>query len=366
MTRHPDPGSPTRRGPGPRLAALAFVAALVAAAPPAALAGPAREQAGGKAAATTHEVVSMLRGGIAEEVVLAWLDAAGRPLPLPSAEQLLALKEAGASDGFLDALIERAAHAEPGGEETAPGAEAAPSAAPAPPTPTSAGTAPAPADPTPAEPPSAPAASAPVAPTAAATAGVLVRFRLAHRPRYDDGEEEYDLFVYLDGVPLSYVPADDSLLGSDEPLSFAQRLEPGVHTLRAALERHRAVRGDRWQHDARFSPASLRFELAAGAPAEVRVELREGVLGEGRLDLRFEQEERVEEAEDAGGDPDGWPRLCEEIAADTSRRSARDREWLGRGCVAWDFLWPAGGAPPRDEVRDALARFDYRPVPAGS
>jgi hypothetical protein len=352
MTRTPDPGSRTRRSAGrPPLAALAIAALLVPAAPAAVLAGPAGdgladdETAGeAPAAPTLDQVASMLRGGIAEEVVLAWLDAAGRPLPLPSAEQLLALKEAGASDAFLAALIERAALAETAGEAAAPVAEPAPRASA----------------------PSGPAVQAPAVATGTAPAGVLVRFRLAHRPRYDDGEEEYDLFVYLDGVPLSYVPADDSLLGSGEPLSFAQRLEPGVHTLRAALERHRAVRGDRWQHEARFSPASLRFELAAGAPAEVRVELREGVLGEGRLDLRFEQEERVEEAENAGGDPDGWPRLCEEIAADTSRRSARDREWLERGCVAWDFLWPAGGAPPRDEVRDALARFDYRPVPAGS
>jgi hypothetical protein len=352
MTRTPDPGSRTRRSAGrPPLAALAIAALLVPAAPAAVLAGPAGDgladdETAGEAPAppTLDQVASMLRGGIAEAVVLAWIDAAGRPLPLPIAEQLLALKEAGASDAFLAALIERAAPAEPAGEAAAPVAEPAPRASA----------------------PSGPAVPAPAVATGTATAGVLVRFRLAHRPRYDDGEEEYDLFVYLDGVPLSYVPADDSLLGSDEPLSFAQRLEPGVHTLRAALERHRAVRGDRWQHDARFSPASLRFELAAGTPAEVRIELREGALGDGRLDYRFEQEERVDEAENAGGDPDGWPRLCEEIAADTSRRSARDREWLGRGCVAWDFLWPAGGAPPRDEVRDALARFDYRPVPAGS
>jgi hypothetical protein len=300
---------------------------------------------GGDAEAPSHEqVLSMLRGGIDAGVILGWLDASGRPLPLPSAEQLLELKEAGATNDLLAALIERA---EPRAPAEAP---AAPSPPPTPPLSASG----------PGSPP--PAAAAPV-PTAAE--GVLVRFELSHLPRLDDGEE-LDLFVYLDGKPLSYVPAGGSLFGGGEPLRFTQRLPPGVHRLRAAFEVHREAGGDRWRHEARFATDSLRFELAPGAPAAIRVEVRDDLLGAAELSYRFEQEERVAEIEDAGGDAERWPRLCEEIAADTTKKSERDRRWLEQGCVAWNDLWPEGGAPPRDEVREALEDFDFRPVPAGS
>lgn len=350
------PADRPRRNPGrlPRPAAIvaALSALAVLSAPGALLAVPAAGEESGAAAPSHEQVVEMLRGGIDEEVILAWLDAAGRPLPLPTAEELLALREAGATNGLLAALIERARPA-------APGETDAPAAAPEPAPPRD--DSPAPAPPPAAAPPAAPAPAG----TAGDAGGVLVLFRLAHRPRLDDGDD-LGLYVYLDGKPLSYVPASGSLLGGGEPLTFTQRLAPGVHRLRAAFESHDEERGGRRRHEAYFAPASLSFELQPGAPAEILVEVADDVFGVGKLTYRFEQEERVGEIEDAEGDPERWTILCEDIAADTSRRSDRERRRLEQGCIAWDALWPEGGAPARDEVREALARFDYKPVPVGS
>ena len=66
-----------------------------------------------------------------------------------------------------------------------------------------------------------------------------------------------------------------------------------------------------------------------------------------------------------GGDPEDWPLVCEEIEA-----NAEDGEQLGRSlrsllddCTRWPDLWSGLDVPPRDEVREALAMFLYRPVP---
>lgn len=289
------------------------------------------------------QVLQMLQAGLSAEVILDWLASQSEPAAAPSAGEMVALKEAGASDGLLRALLARAR----GEEVPVPPPAAPPAAAPQPP-------------------------AAPEAPPAAGAAQeVLVTFRLSYEPRFESGEEEWDLFVYLDGKPLSYVPrsgslGSGSLPGSGEALELRRRLAPGPHLLRVTQERHQARRRGRWLHAARVAPAELAFELTAGRDAEVEVTFHQGWPGlgtSGPLTFRAVQGERVVEAEEVGGDPEEWPALCEEIEASTA---GPDREDRLEGCVRWQELWGGRDVPGRDEVRRALEAFDYRPVPRGS
>lgn len=58
---------------------------------------------------TVREIMVMLEGGLSEELILEWLDAGGGTLDRPGANDLLELKEAGASEGFLRELLRRVA-----------------------------------------------------------------------------------------------------------------------------------------------------------------------------------------------------------------------------------------------------------------
>jgi len=122
--------------------------------------------------------------------------------------------------------------------------------------------------------------------------------------------------------------------------------------LRVMQERHeRRRRG--WRHAARAAESEFVFELAAGEPAEVELEFRQG-WGDlsDPLTFRFRQGDRVADQVEVGGDPERWPDLCEDAGENPPS-----------GCVGWSALWPGVEPPSRAEVRQALARFEFRPVP---
>lgn len=292
--------------------------------------------AGPVAADTVDEIVRMLEGGLSEELILDWLDAAEEAPARPAAEELLKLKRAGASEELLRELVRRSRPQAP-----PPASPAAAVLAPAAEGPES-------VDPVPVDP--VPGVSGGVS---GATA--VVRFRLLYAPRFDDGEESWDLLVYLDGRPLSYVPASSDPLGltAGDPLQVELALPVGSHTLRLLQERHeRSRRG--WRHAARAAPPAFVFELSAGADAKVDLEFHQswGQLTD-PLTFRFSQEDRIVDREDVGGDSEYWPELCE----DAGREPSRD------DCLGWASLWPGISAPPLGEVREALSRFAFRPVP---
>ena len=299
---------------------------------------------------TVDEIVEMLSAGIGGPVVLDWLDASGRALEPLTPSDLVALKKAGASDPLLRDLIERS--------------KAEPAASPDPPEPSPArdyGRAervvvtPAPAAPVPNETP----VSVPPASPGATDETVLVRFRLAYDPIDEDDEDPWGLYVYLDGEPLSYVPASairGPLGAGDGGIDFRLRLPAGRHAVRVTLERHERKRKG-WRHAARVYAEALDFELRAGADAEVELTFKETLLDfTDPLTFRVRQEERVVERERIGGDPDEWPELCEDLGA---RDPAREE------CLSWSELWASEG-PTLDEIREAMARFDYRPIPKGA
>ena len=303
------------------------------------------------------EVVAMLEGGLSEATILGWLEAGDVPLSRPSADELVRLKAAGATEEFLQELLRRSRR--PAERETAD----TPVAGPA----TDQPRAPPPSDSSvPASPPEQAAEPAPEAtvvepvpgpdrPVDDPSAGrAAVHFRLLYSPRFDEDEEAWDLLVYLDGRPLSHVPAGGDPLGlaGGGPLEFELELPPGEHTVRVLQERHRPRRRG-WRHAARAAPPALTFDLAAGMPARVEVAFRQSWADLGDpLTFRFTQSDRVADLVEVGGDPDRWPELCEDAG----------REPSPGGCLGWSSLWPEG-APPRSEVLEALARFDFRPVP---
>ncbi|MEM7482534.1 MAG: hypothetical protein AAF481_15265 [Acidobacteriota bacterium] len=302
------------------------------------------------------EVALLLEGDISEGVILQWV-AAQTELPTLSARQILLLKDAGASDRLLTALlggeVEAAATsaAEPSGEgvETPPAKEDDESQKTA-----------APAKPTVANDPAdavIPRPSAP--PQGAEEETVPVSFRLSSQfESKSDGAPEA-FYVYLNGKPLSYVPTS-KLLARRDPVTFEQALPVGRYVVRVALEQHQEQDDGGYLHRARFAPEALVFDLIAGRPASVEVRYRVGLVEWGApLSWSFQQGTIRVDREQAGGDSDRWPSLCSE--ADASERT---------GCITWPSLWemcdPRQEPTTRKDVLRALALFDYRPVPIDS
>jgi len=313
-------------------------------------------------------VVEMLQAEISEPVILEWLDSAEETPRRPTAGELVELKEAGASEELLSRLIEISRALAPMPPILRkPVSERA--ATPVPPRAS---------DPPPSrERPVPPVVATPefaepgaVEPRAAeprsADGLVTVEFEFAYVPNWGEGETVWDLYVYIDGKPLSYV-AEGGQLFDENILRFSRRLEPDRHVLRVLQERHEG--GRRATHEARVAPDTFAFELAAAPAAEIELFYREPMIdvgqGGGPLAFRFAQGNQVEVLEDLGGDPAQWPELCEEIEVGVSerKRASASFERDLEGCVRWRELWEGIEAPPRGEVREYLEQFDYRPVP---
>ncbi len=317
------------------LPAIAVLVILVALGVPA-----AAEPPGG----ILEEVLAMLEAGMSEPIIVQWLDGSDQRPERPSAADLIGLKQAGASDELLAKLLELAS-VEADGPRPVEEPEPASTVEPNP-----------------------PAASPPApAPTDPGGGPTEVYFELSYRPDFDEDEEEWGLYVYLDGEPLSFVPAGSLL--SSKPLRFRQLLPPGDHTLRVAQERHVKRGRDRWFHAARISELELPLVLQAGERADVELKFNQSQFAfgssEGPLSFRLVQGKEVEVVERQGGDPESWPLVCEEIEANAApgqelkkslRRQLED-------CTRWSEVWGDLEVPPRDEVREALALFRYRPIP---
>ena len=294
----------------------------------------------------SEQVLEMLEADLSEEIVLAWLEGVEPPTARPTAGELVALKKAGATDRLLAALL---ALSKGDPIEPAPAAEPAPPAV------------------VPGE------APAPVAAGEPGLEGALVDFSLQYDPpQFDHEVELWDLYVYLNGEPLAYVPPSVTFLGQGgQALEFRRRLPSGRHVLRVTQERHVRRPGNRWQHSARVSAQEFVFEVVGGTPAELELTFSEGPLATrstGPLRFHFLQEERVTDLDGVGGDPETWPLLCEEIEAnrapDEAARGGARRDL--EGCVRWASLWGGLNVPERQAVRRALEMFEFKPVPKGS
>jgi hypothetical protein len=342
---------PTFEGRGSRTAVLAgltlLLACLALAAAPGALAAAAASTAPSAADPVVAQVLEMLRGGIAEPVIVLWLQKSGKRPAAVSSGDVVALHEAGASDELLKLLL-------------TPAAGAAAAAAPA-------AQAPAPA-PAPAAAPGGPGAASGAA--GAPGAAVKVRFAVTYRPIFADADEpvpeRWLLCLYVDGRFLASVKAEP-LLVPLPPRTFERELAPGKHLLRVTQERHlRYSRSRGYASPARVDPSELPFELQAGAAAQIAVRFGEGgVRHRAPVAVRLESGgKEVARLEPAAPDPDTWPALCEDVpaalpaGAKLPTLARRDLE----GCVHWAALWPGAAAvPSRDEVRAEIMRLGNPP-----
>lgn len=271
----------------------------------------------------------MLEAEVSETVILRWLDTGGRRPASVSSQELIDLKRAGASEALMEKLLERAG-------EPAP--------------------APAPAAPSPAR-------------TNDPSGAVPLRVHLQYQPLYEEDEEPWDLFVYLDGNLLARVEGP-VVSAFARPLIFDGSLPPGSRVVRLVQERHRLRTGG-WRHEARVAPESFSFTLQPGEPARLEIQVRQVKLAlrqpPAPLSFRLVQGERtVAESGQVGKAPETWPPLCEEIEANPEpgqRPALPIRRELER-CVRWAGLWPGmAGIPTREAVRAELERYRFRPVP---
>jgi hypothetical protein len=309
------------------------------------------------------QVLQMLRGGVTEPVIMAWLEKSGKRPAAVSSGDLVALHQAGASEQLMKWLLQSAG---------APSPESATAAPPAPSAPPAAAAAPAAAAPAAAAPAAAaPAAAAPAAPAPAAIAApagtvpVKIRFASASRPALADPEQQVPewwlLCLYLDGRFVACAPAAPILL-PQPPRTFRRDFAPGRHLLRLTEERRlRYTRARGYATPARVDPSELPFELPAGGATQIAIHFGErGPRHPGPVAISIERDgKEVTRLEPAAPDPEAWPALCEDVpaalpaGAKLPAAARRDLE----SCVHWQALWPGvEGVPARDEVRAEIAR----------
>ena len=300
---------------------------------------------------TLDGVRQMLKAKMSEDVIMQWVEASDPPR-LPTAEEMVALRKAGAGDNLLSLILRRAGGAaSTASESSKPTAEPSASARPAP-KPALRAMAPAPI---------AKISRPDVKPVPSAD-GELVEtsFKLSYSPYVPEDSEEWELYVYLDGKPLSYVPQGGVLGG--KPLEFVRMMEPGSHRIRILQERHESSRRG-VEHESRVSDLVLDFDIDPGQPAQIELRFDQTLLrSKNPLSYSVSQGRHFLSDEKVGGDPERWPELCEDVPATTGKRSRSTTQRL-KSCVAWASLWPEGAATTRGDVLKALARFDYRPIP---
>lgn len=213
-------------------------------------------------------------------------------------------------------------------------------------------------------------------PTAAAPQtenGELVRMRVEveYLPDFPaTGDGPGDLYVYLDGDLLAWVPTGGQFAPTP-PAVFERGVPPGAHVLRLLQEKHLARSAGGWSHQARAAPFELFFQLAAGGRGELTLRLIESsavfATNPTPVSAMITQNGKtVQNLEKKGPGLDKWPALCEEIEAnlDPGRKKIPKKARADlEHCVRWADLWRSldGGVPARDEARAVLERYDFKP-----
>jgi hypothetical protein len=331
-----------------------LIALLVLA--PTALAGPAPgeeppvEPSGEDAAVldpVVAEVVRMLEEGVSSALILEWLDRSGsRPGKL-GPDDMIALSRARAPDELVSTLLELSS-----GKEEPPVAV-----------------------PVPVEPETPPAApdQAPLP----ATGAVPVGFDLDYSPAIVEyNYTPWDLIVYLDGEPLSWL---DGWSGQDgkrhDRVYFERKIPAGRHVIRVLQERHeqKSKKKDTWKHEARVFPTPIVLELDTAEMWLVEIYVMESgaVLTSGQMPVSYtirRGDEIVESKEKMGPSTRRWRNLCEDVATAYPGKKANSAA-AGKamqGCVQWNALWDeTEGVPDRATVREQMKPSKFRPRPPG-
>ncbi len=289
------------------------------------------------------QVVQMLEAELSEEIILEWLEGEKASLGSLGASELVALKKAGASDDLIKQVLTLSREAREAPEPAVP--------------------------PTPAE--SAPAEAPESTGTSGNPTGAPVTFHISYQSMVDEyevaGDRAWDLYVYIDGIPVTYVPTQ-RLSNRPEILEFARTLPAGTHTVRVTQERHLKARG-RWQHETRAAAQSFEFELEPEAPARLEVSFHQRLMDySDPLTFQLTQGQKVLDTGRIGGDAELWPALCQDLQASVpeGKKPSREQRQRLETCVDWEEWWSGLSVPSRSEVLAAMAKFDFRPRPRGS
>ncbi len=265
------------------------------------------------------EVVRMLEQGVDDSLISSWLalqDPRAEPL---TPDDLIRLTKAGAPEDLVQRLLERT-----GGAPAAPASPPAPSSA-----------------------------------TENRDGTVPLSLDVIYEPFTGfnlEDQDEYELFVYLDGHLVARRANPDSRSkGSEGPL--LTRLEPGRHEIRLLREEHRRKRGGRVLHYATVCPDAIEFEVASGHDWGLAIEWVEPSYSSLSYPLTWRltrDGEPVSGVEKTGTPKSEWPALCEDLETATpkgGKAPALD------GCVRWAGLWSATvEAPTRAAVLAEIER----------
>jgi hypothetical protein len=284
------------------------------------------------------DVIRMLDEGVDTEFIAAWLDRTEARPGAITPDDLIALSNAKAPEQLVRKLMDMA----PAEKTLAP-------------------------PPQPKQRPLPPPTEAPVA-----LSDTIVQIIVDYRPGIvEDQNTPWDLFVYLDGQPLSRASGWASHSATHmEKLYVERTLAPGQHEIRLLQEQHRmkSRRKGTWSHSARVFPTSVLFDIdAAGAwRLEIMVD-EEGALHPGMkspVDYLITRDgDIVEQGVDLGPSTHKWTLLCEEVATQfpgAKLQSGAAQNAMG-GCMRWDSLWKdMEGVPDRSTVREQMKAGNFK------
>lgn len=309
------------------------------------------------------DVMRMLEVGIESELIVRWIETGNRRPAAVAADDLIALKRAGASNGLMEALLgsvskqtppAATSSTDPAGDMPADGAADVEK-------PVEPSTFQAPAK-----------AMLDNGPTDANCC--LVEFSVEYRAAEDREGEELaqpgrDLFLYVDGQFLASLESQGSI-ASRGPVRFKVRLPPGDHVLRLTRELHTPARGvassETWAHETTVSPSIIPLEVAPGSNWQLDLRWVQAEFSTAKpLTWRWIKDgEKVAGAARAGAFREQWPYLCED--AEISGESGAIAGWRVRdrlkSCVRWASLWPDGTETARAELLHELGRVGFKPV----
>ena len=289
------------------------------------------------------QVVEMLNAGVSDGLILQWLESTGRrPVDIDS-EGLIALTEAQASEPMMSRLLELV------GEER-PGATMAPPAA----TPTG---------PTLQETPSAEAADG----------SLEAIIRLSGKRMWVEEDEpdsprneRWKVFLYLDGELVAWTRPDQQ----GEPVEARRVIREGRREMRVILQRYEEARSG-WNYESLAVPTLVAFDAQVGDPLEIEVDMERswGLWRDrsdgGPLSYVIRQGVRVlGESKGAGGNPDDWQPVCEDIEANFPESQGVPRAYRSSmsRCARWADLWNGPGKETsRTEILEDLAEYDFEP-----
>ena len=290
------------------------------------------------------EIVEMLNAGVSDSLILQWLESTDRrPLDVGS-QGLIALTEAEASEQLITALLTRVEKQHTEGRVEVP------------------------------ESPSEPAARAQESPEPEAAAGpVEALVRLSAKRVWVDEEEpdsprepRWDVFLYLDGELIAWTRPD----AKGEAVEAHRVIPTGRREMRVVLQRYEELRRG-WSYESLAVPTTVVFDAQPGKRIEIEIDMsriwglwRDRKSG-GPMSYLIRQGDAVlAESDGAGGNPDHWKPVCEDVEAnfpDAAGVPGAFRNPMSR-CIRWAELWTGSGkATSRAEILEQLAEYDFAP-----